>query len=236
AGFVGVEQAVYSVEDGNGGYAVAYIVVTSKNINPETPNTAPIAKDYNKEIDSKQTPVWDIELTELNLISDADNDELSLVQIFDGNGRAIINGKTGIRYTPGDFIGIDQFTYIISDGRAYAAGTFTLTVSDSTPANQTPTAGRIVASIEEGSTSPITISVAPYVSDPDGDSLRIISLLDAQGLASVSTSSPLEIQYLPNGATILDKFFYVVTDDKGGYAQSSVTVTITNRNPNAPTA
>ncbi|WP_220783672.1 Ig-like domain-containing protein, partial [Shewanella sairae] len=42
AGFVGVEQAVYSVEDGNGGYAVAYIVVTSKNINPETPNTAPI--------------------------------------------------------------------------------------------------------------------------------------------------------------------------------------------------
>lgn len=236
AGFIGVDQAVFSVEDGNGGYAIAYIVATSQDANPVVPNIAPTAEDYNKGIDTKNTSVWFFKLNELNLISDADGDVLSLVRIYSGNGRAKINDKAGIRYIPGDFKGVDQFTYVITDGKAYAAGTFTLAVSNTTPDNQAPTAKPVVAIVLEGDMSSTTISVVAEVADLDGDALRIIDLLGVNGIATVNTSNPLEIDYLPNHAVGIDNFYYVVTDGKGGYAQSSVAVTITPKNPSAPTA
>ncbi|GAK86871.1 putative lipoprotein [Vibrio ponticus] len=228
-GFIGVDTAVYSADDGRGGYDVAYIVVNVADANPPAPNTPPTAKDFAQNIESNKTPIWDIDLNALGLIADADDDELEITQVFASNNRAEVRNKTSIRYIPGDFIGIDQFTYLVSDGKGgSAAGTITVTVSDTTPENSNPTAESLeVTGINENSTSYTPITVADKVSDADGDALRIVSILGGVGEVNISTADPLEILYMPKKARGEDTFSYVVTDDKGGYAIGVVKVVLT---------
>ncbi|GIU51559.1 hypothetical protein TUM4438_41640 [Shewanella sairae] len=240
-GFVGVDSAAYSVEDSHGGYDIAYIVVTSEDANPTKPNTAPTAKDIHANINSVLTPVWKIDLVKNNIkdtIFDADGDKLSIVEIFDGNGRATFNGTT-ISYTPGSFTGIDQFTYVISDGReGFATGTVTLTVSNgSDSSNQIPTASPLTLSnVDDSDTRPLEIDLSDNVKDADGDTLRLVSVIGANGNAQLVANSPLQVSYtIPNPPQGLkDTFAYVVTDGKGGYAMSTVTVEMVTGNPNAP--
>jgi VCBS repeat-containing protein len=61
--------------------------------------------------------------------SDVDGDSLSIVSVDGaGHGTAVISG-TNILYTPNlDFVGIDTFTYTISDGNLTAMATITVTV------------------------------------------------------------------------------------------------------------
>ncbi|MFT5705416.1 MAG: hypothetical protein ACI8SK_001371 [Shewanella sp.] len=237
-GFVGIDHAVYVVSDGHDGYAIADVVVISDELTPVTSNAKPIAKSYNKNINSQTMPVWDISLINLGLISDADNDSLKIVRIFDGNGRAVIDGDTDIIYTPGTFTGVDQFSYVISDGKqAFAVGTLTLTVSHPTATNQTPKAKPIIVhNVMDNDTKVSVISVANSVSDSDGDPLHLVSVLGANGQVTIDASHPLDVGYLPNGAIKQDKFIYAVTNGKGGYAQSTITVELISQNTNPPIA
>lgn len=227
SGFVGVDQAMFSVEDGQGGYAIAYVIVTSKDANPIAPNTAPIAKNYSKNVDSAITPVWDIDLTQLKLISDANGDALHIDRIFNNNHRAVKLSDTVIRYTPADFTGVDQFTYVVTDNKGgYAAGTLTVTVSDSTPLNQAPKATVVTMTDVPFDTNSV-INVSANVSDTDNDTLRIVNVIGANGKAVINPSNPLEINYTPlasNQEGDVDNFGYVVTDSKGGYAMSTVSI------------
>jgi hypothetical protein len=227
SGFVGVDQAMFSVEDGQGGYAIAYVIVTSKDANPIAPNTAPVAKNYSKNVDSATTPVWDIDLTQLKLISDANGDALHIDRIFNSNNRAVKLSDTVIRYTPANFTGVDQFTFVVTDNKGgYAAGTLTVTVSDSTPLNQAPKA-TVVTMTDAPFDADSIINVSANVSDTDNDTLRIINVIGANGKAVINPSNPLEINYTPlasNQEGDVDNFGYVVTDSKGGYAMSTVSI------------
>ncbi|MEC4729028.1 tandem-95 repeat protein [Shewanella sp. D64] len=227
AGYIGVDQAMFSVEDGNGGYAIAYVVISSEDIDPEMPNIAPEASNFLMSIDNTM-PVWTLDLLDKPLISDENGDSLRISHVFDGNGRAVEYDDTLIRYTSGSFIGVDQFTYVVTDNRqGYAAGTVTVTVSDKTPANKVPTATEIKVSGElEGDENPLVIDVANYVHDDDGDTLHIIRVLSAKGTVSISPEAPLTVNYTPPSPSqgLIDKFSYVVTDNKGGYAMSTITV------------
>lgn len=130
-GFVGLDQAVYSIDDGHGGYALAYIAVTSKDTTPTPSNSSPIAHDYSQTLDPVITPTLDINLVELNLISDPDGDTLKIARIYSGNNRVLILDDNTIRYTPGDFFGLDQFTYAIVDTSGnYALGTISVNVKN----------------------------------------------------------------------------------------------------------
>ncbi|PSV86226.1 cadherin-like domain-containing protein, partial [Photobacterium leiognathi] len=142
---------------------------------------------------------------------------------------AEVRNKTSIRYIPGDFIGVDQFTYLVSDGKGdTAAGTITVTVSNTTPGNSIPKAESLeVTGINENATTYTPIVVTDKVSDADGDALRIVSILGGVGEANISTTDPLEILYMPKKARGEDTFSYVVTDDKGGYAIGVVKVVLT---------
>ncbi|GIU48882.1 hypothetical protein TUM4438_31280 [Shewanella sairae] len=237
-GFIGVDQAMYSVEDGQGGYAIGYVIVNSTDANPTTPNTPPIAKDYSKNIDSLTTPKWDIDLIQLGLISDADNDALEIDRIFDSNGRAVVLGKNTIRYTPASFTGVDQFTYVIKDGKGgYATGTITVTVSHSTTDNAIPTAEPIVIKgVMDNETTPTVIDITDNVSDADNDKLKLVSVMGANGKVSINDNNQLHIDYLPKPEVtkIKDTFTYVVTDGKGGYAMSTGTVLFTPHNSAPP--
>ncbi|MCL1122932.1 Ig-like domain-containing protein [Shewanella surugensis] len=129
-GFIGREQAIYSIEDGRGGYALGYITVISSDMSPLEPNIVPTAQDYAHVISGGKEASWEIDLSALKLINDADGDELSLSHLYTANERATIVGDTLIHYSPDDIQGIDYFIYVISDGKGgEAQGKVTIEVS-----------------------------------------------------------------------------------------------------------
>ncbi|EOD9420193.1 Ig-like domain-containing protein [Vibrio campbellii] len=235
-GFVGVDQASYIVEDGKGGFASAYVVVNSEDSNPLSPNSPPEAQDYSYVLDVNVLPTWTFDLIDLNLISDADGDLLTIENIYSTDGRAVKVGATGISYTPGSFRGLDQFTYTVVDGNGGTAiGSINVAVNDSTPDNTIPTAGAISITMSDTELSK-TISVSGSVSDADGDPLEIVDLIASIGEVKVNPNNPLEIIYEPNGFVGEDKFVYVISDGQGGLAMATVTVTVVPSNPNPPVA
>ena len=235
-GFVGKDQAVYTVEDGRGGYAAAYVVVTSEETNPTTPNSPPKAEDYNYVMDVESQSSWSFDLNDLNLISDADGDILKIEHIYSADTRAVQVGDTEIRYTPGDFRGVDQFTYSVTDNKGgLAVGSINVVVNSSAQPNQIPVAGAITASMSESDTAK-TISVLDSVSDADADALEIIKLSGSIGEVSVNPNNPLEVIYEPNGFTGDDRFDYIISDGKGGLAIATITVTVVPVNQAAPVA
>ncbi|MBO2676988.1 tandem-95 repeat protein [Shewanella algae] len=238
-GFVGVDSAAYSVSDGRGGYDVAYIAVTSEDANPSKPSTPPTAKDISRNINSTLTPVWSLDLLASNDISGAEGDTLTIVRVFADNNRVTFE-DTILTYTPGDFVGVDQFTYVVSNGRGdYAVGTVTLTVSKLEESNTPPQAMPLeVSGVMDNTPQAIRIDLSNYVSDADNDALRLVTVVGGNGTASLVDGSPLEVDYRvptpPQG--LRDSFSYVVTDDKGGYAMSTVTINMVAHNANAPVA
>lgn len=238
-GFVGVDSAAYSVSDGRGGYDVAYIAVTSEDTNPSKPSTPPTAKDISRNINSTLTPVWSLDLLASNDINGADGDTLTIVRVFADNNRVTFEDTT-LTYTPGDFVGVDQFTYVVSNGRGdYAVGTVTLTVSKLEESNTPPQAMPLeVSGVMDNAPQAIRIDLSGYVSDADNDALRLVTVVGGNGTATLVGGSPLEVDYRvptpPQG--LRDSFSYVVTDDKGGYAMSTVTINMVAHNANAPVA
>lgn len=113
-GFIGTDQAVYSVSDGYGGYALAYVIVVSAENNGN--NNAPTTKDYSTSFDTSTASSLILDLEVLGLIDDEDDDQLKLVQLFGDNGRIQIKNSTSIEYRPGQFTGLDQFSYKVIDG------------------------------------------------------------------------------------------------------------------------
>ncbi|APX05574.1 hypothetical protein BWP24_05030 [Vibrio campbellii] len=236
-GFIGVDQAAYIVEDGQGGYASAYVVITSTDSNPTTPNTPPTAADYSYVMDVASLPVWNFDLAALNLVADADGDALTIENIYSADGRAVKQGATGVTYTPGDFRGIDLITYSVSDGNGGSAiGSITVVVNDSTPGNTIPTANAVSTTMLDTDASK-TISVASSVSDSDGDALEIVELQASIGTASINPSNPLEVIYAPKAGFVgEDRFVYIVSDGNGGFAMATISVTVNASNPTAPVA
>ncbi|MGD1439458.1 Ig-like domain-containing protein [Vibrio harveyi] len=236
-GFIGVDQAAYIVEDGQGGYASAYVVITSTDSNPTTPNTPPTAADYSYVMDVASLPVWNFDLAALNLVADADGDALTIENIYSAEGRAVKQGATGVTYTPGDFRGIDLITYSVSDGNGGSAiGSITVVVNDSTPGNTIPTANAVSTTMLDTDVSK-TISVASSVSDSDGDALEIVELQASIGTASINPSNPLEVIYAPKAGFVgEDRFVYIVSDGNGGFAMATISVTVNASNPTAPVA
>ncbi|MCI9700499.1 tandem-95 repeat protein [Vibrio parahaemolyticus] len=236
-GFIGVDQAAYIVEDGQGGYASAYVVITSTDATPTTPNTPPTAADYSYVMDVASLPVWNFDLAALNLVADADGDALTIENIYSADGRAVKQGATGVTYTPGDFRGIDLITYSVSDGNGGSAiGSITVVVNDSTPGNTIPTANAVSTTMLDTDASK-TISVASSVSDSDGDALEIVELQASIGTASINPSNPLEVIYAPKAGFVgEDRFVYIVSDGNGGFAMATISVTVNASNPTAPVA
>lgn len=230
-GFVGVDQAVYSVTDGYS-YTLGTITVSVADANPEAPNTAPEAQNYQRNTDSDTGFVIDINA--LNLVSDADGDAVTLLRVA-SSSRASVDGQM-IRYEPAGFVGVDQFVYVVTDGNGgYALGEVTVTVSDAHPEapNHAPTAQPITASVMPNNA--LQIALGSYVADEDGDALSIVSVLGAHGQATIDSVNALTINYTPTSVGE-DDFVYTVTDGRGGYAQNVVTVTVTDTNPTAPVA
>uniref|UniRef100_UPI00037C891C Ig-like domain-containing protein n=1 Tax=Psychromonas ossibalaenae TaxID=444922 RepID=UPI00037C891C len=113
SGYVGNDIAMYSVEDGSGGFAIGQISVIVNDANPPVPNTPPTADDH--AVSLNQGESLDIDIS--TLVSDSDGDDVSLTKLIAASGRASITDAKTITYSSGSFSGLDSFVYIVSDGK-----------------------------------------------------------------------------------------------------------------------
>ncbi len=220
--FNGIDSFTYIVSDGQGGMDTATVTLSVAAV-----NDPPEAID-----DRSQTPE-DVPVTidVLDNDSDPDGDALSIQSITQpAYGTAVIVGE-GIRYTPNaDTYGEDAFTYTVTDGNGSMA---TATVEiDVSPTNDPPVAQDDSTSTNEGAA--VTIDVLANDSDPDGDTLAVLSV-ESPGHGSLQNNGS-DVVYTPdanyNG---IDQFTYTLSDGNGGTNTATVTIAIAavNDPPNA---
>ncbi len=95
--------------------------------------------------------------------------------------------------------------------------------------NPDPNANRNPYVMNDTDTTPEGVSVSVDVlandSDPDGDSLAILSVSNGQN-GTVSITNGI-VRYVPNSGFVgTDKFSYIATDSNGGTGTATVTVTV----------
>lgn len=155
---------------------------------------------------------------------DADLDRLTVTEVSSAVGGNAVLEEGGIRFTPAaDFNGKASFSYKIADGRggsSEADASFTVK-----PVNDAPVAPSVSAETDEDN----AVSGKIVASDVDGDPLSYAvknGAGAANGNARIDATTG-EWTYAPsanvNGS---DSFTVVVSDGKGGTAESVVTVTI----------
>lgn len=144
------------------------------------------------------------------------------------DGSVAINSDSTVIYTPNpNFIGTDQFTYSISDGRA-GTDTANVMVTVNTPPNQPPVAVDDATTTTENTA--VVIAVLANDTDPDGDPLAVVSVTQgANGAVTLAANLPT---YVPATDFVgPDTFTYTISDGQGGTNTATVSVTVNPRPP-----
>lgn len=206
----GTDQFSFSASDGISTSNVALISFTINAVNdaPQaTTQAVSTAEDTPKAI--------------ILAGGDVDGDPLTFQILSSPSHGALSGSLPAITYTPGaDYHGADSFTFRVSDGSLFSAGsTVTLTVD---AVNDAPVATSDIAqtSVNAG----VTIDVLPNDSDVDGDALSVTNAT-APAHGSLLVNPNNTITYTPaNGFLGTDGFDYTMSDGNGGSATASVLV------------
>ncbi|NKI33609.1 tandem-95 repeat protein [Wenzhouxiangella sp. XN79A] len=209
-GFEGEDSFSYVVSDGEE-TATATVTVT-------VDNDAPIAQPDTAETFSGSPVVIDVLAND----SDPNGDALTLVSVSSASaGTASIVGD-GVRYqSDAGFTGTDSFTYTVRDaGGAEVTGEVTVTVLPE-PVNNPPVAQDDL--LVTDMTSIAFADVLANDSDPDGDPLVIVQLLElpGSGVARISITEDNRIRFEPTGwlgAPL--QIRYRISDGRGGFAEA----------------
>ena len=228
--FVGDASFDYVVTDGDGGISTGTVGITVL-----TANTAPVAvADTMTTAEDTAVTIFPADLTVND--QDAEGDSLTLTSIGNAiNGTVALDAEGLVVFTPdADFVGEGTFDYTVDDGWG---GTSTATVTVTvTPANDPPVAVADIAGTDEDTA--VTILAADLLSndsDPDNDTLTIVSVANA-----INGSAVLDVDgnviFTPDadfaGSASFD---YTAGDGNGGTATATVTVTVAPVN-DAPVA
>jgi hypothetical protein len=229
AGYSGPDSLSYTISDGKGGTATAVVSIT---VTPAAPaNRAPVANGDSATV-AQDAPATLIDV--LANDSDPDGDTLTITSVTaPAHGTASVSGNK-VSYKPSaGYSGPDSLSYTISDGKGgTASAVVAITV---TPVNHVPVANADSFSLPQNSGATL-FDVLANDSDPDGDSLTIVSTsTPLHGTASISGG---KVSYKPaTDYSGPDSFSYTVSDGKGGTATALVSITVTPVVKNlAPTA
>ncbi|MGG0530129.1 tandem-95 repeat protein, partial [Priestia aryabhattai] len=210
--FNGTDRFTVLVSDGQGGTAVSTVTVTVTPV-----NDAPTVPNYTFSTQEDSPVIGTI------VGSDVDGDILSYeLQTAPANGVAVVNADGTFNYQPNpNFNGTDQFTALVSDGQGgTAVSTVTINVI---PVNDPPITADLAFTINEDTSLTNQIPA----SDPDGDPLTFTLLNPPPSNGSVVLGVNGVFTYTPNlNYTGTDTFGVLVSDNQGGTALSTVTITI----------
>ncbi|MDA0977632.1 MAG: Ig-like domain-containing protein, partial [Proteobacteria bacterium] len=201
------------------------------------PDNPPVAVDDVLQVDSAGSR----EISAFLLKNDRDADAGQTPRIVGISGEGSRGGTVSfangrVTYTPdADQLGslgagntaTETFTYRVQTGDLTDSATLTVRLVGS---NRAPVAQDDSAVAVED--SPITINVIGNDTDPDGDSLSVISVDGGRG--TISNSSSAGLRYTPPddlraGEVITDTFTYTVSDGELT-STATVSVTVTGRN------
>ncbi len=222
ANFNGTDTITYTISDGNGGFSTATVTVT---VNPV--NDAPVAVNDTART-NEDTPVTIAVLTN---DTDVDGDPLTVTAASSPNGTVVINPNGTISFTPApNFNGPTTISYTISDGNG---GTSTATVAVTVDGvNDAPVANPSTATTPED--TPVVVPVLANDTDVDGNPLTVTAASAPNGTVTINPDGT--VTYTPranfNGT---DTITYTISDGQGGFATSTVTVTVSPVN-DAPVA
>lgn len=216
-GFRGTDSFEYVVQDTRGGTDTGLVTVTVTNRAPDA-----VADQVSVQLGATSAP-----LALRGNDSDPDGDTTTVVshtQPAQGTVTVAPNG-TGTWTPPVGFVGTTTSTYTLSDGSATDTATVTLTVN-----------GPPVAATSSATTATDTateIDLLAGSSDPNGDTVTVASVTQPAAGAVVLGTDGVARYTPPTGFTGTTTFDYVLTDGRGGSTTRTVTVTVTNADPEA---
>ncbi len=235
-GETATDTFTYTVDDGNGGTSTETVTIT---INGQ--NDAPEAQEGAAIVADEANGLVTIDLADY--VNDPDaNDTLTFSGVSIGRGLVPFtrNGSI-ITFNPA-LLGLNDgqsletaITFTVTDQNgAGDAGVIDLTVNgadDPGPGSNTaPVAGDLAIAADEAD-GLITVDLAPYISDPDGD-MPVVVALTVDGTEVTFTLDGTQITFDPvqfgldEGEQVVFSLSYVI-DDGSGAANSSATGTIT---------
>ncbi len=206
AGFVGKDWFDYQISDGVSTSRARVSVTVSP---PEARNRAPVAYD-----DYVGTPVnTPVTVDVVANDADLDGNPLRVTAVtLAGNGVAKVNDDRSVTYTPqAGFVGVDSFSYQVTDGASGANGRVTVSVSASGTTNLAPLTlpDRLVT----GRGKPGEVNVLANDADPEEDALEVIGVFRDPSSGRVSLFGNGRLVYTPNaGYAGYDRIEYGITD------------------------
>jgi|GEM_PF-6167707 len=206
-GFTGTDTFEVTIEDEDGGSLTITVTVLV--------HVAVVAND-DSTFTQQDTPVT------VAVLDNDEGDDLSVIGTGTAANGTVTTDGTTVTYTPdAGFFGTDTFTVTVEDaigGEPTATSTVTVTV------NGAPTGPDIDAGIIQVDT-PVTVTVIPPVTDPEGGELTITSAGPA-GNGTVTIDGDT-VTYTPApGYTGPDSFEVTIEDEGGGTVTITVTVTV----------
>jgi large repetitive protein len=186
-------------------------------------NSSPVAVDDKAETTVGTAVLIDVLANDY----DPDGDPLQVVAFtMPAHGTVALVQPGILQYTPqAGFVGIDFFSYTISDGRQGKKNQSTAGVEVRVlAANTAPVAvDDLVTTTRD---NPVTFDVRANDSDPDGDPLSITSFtMPAHGTLSIHADQ--RFTYTPAAGFVgEDGFSYTISDGRGGTAQATVTLVV----------
>ncbi|MEY2909651.1 MAG: hypothetical protein RLZZ602_2174, partial [Pseudomonadota bacterium] len=245
AGFSGEDSFTYTLVDENGAEDTATVTITvAEEVAPlpppvnEAPPPPPPVNEAPDAVDDAVTTDFQTPVSGSVLPNDSDPEGNALTitgNTLPASGTLVFNADGTFTYTPNEgFSGSDSFTYTIADGNG---GTDTATVTISVgeapppppPVNEAPDA--VDDAVTTDFQTPVSGSVLPNDSDPEGDALTITgNTLPASG--SLVFNADGTFIYTPNeGFSGSDSFTYTIADGNGGTDTATVTIDVAPQPP-----
>ncbi|MCQ4166548.1 Ig-like domain-containing protein [Tahibacter harae] len=204
---------------------------TTTTLGPRTyANTAPDAVD-----DAIAIPFGSpaVTIDVLGNDTDPENDTLTVTGVTQPAHGSVTYTATGVTFTPSPVhVGIQVFTYTISDGHGGTDTAFVGVTVGGDGVNRPPVAADDSASTAVG--TPVNIRVLDNDSDPENDPLTVASVgTPAHGQVVINRDA--SVTYTPAaGFEGTDSFTYVAGDSRGQTATARVSVTVGGSGGNRP--
>lgn len=212
-----VETFTYDISDGRGGSARGTVTVTQ--------NASPIAVADTVSGLAGSTVVANV------LSNDTDPDAgdagalviSGVTQPLGGTVTVSQDRKTISLSLPVGATTGTSFQYTVSDGRGGSSSATVNVLVNRAPVAVNDTAPLTLAG------SPVTISVLANDTDPDGDAIRVISVLAANGAtALINADNTITFTASPTVVLATQTFSYTISDTAGGTSTATVTVPVNN--------
>jgi hypothetical protein len=139
----------------------------------------------------------------------------------------VVVDEGSVTYTPhANFVGVDTFTYTISDGNG-GVDTAVVTVTVGS-VNDAPDANDDSATVDENSGASSIDVLANDTAGPDsGETLFVAAITQGANGSVTITGAGSDVTYLPNANfSGSDEFTYTVADGHGGTDTATVRVTV----------